>query len=48
MTNLPPPSYALDLLWRQQIAEILTATSELSKNAYDAYTDDVDIDYFRM
>ncbi len=37
----------LDMLGRQQIAGIPTAINELFKNAYDAYADCVEIDYFR-
>ena len=38
---------AIDLLGRQQIAGIPTAINELFKNAYDAYADHVEVDYFR-
>ena len=38
---------AVDMLGRQQIAGIPTAISELFKNAYDAYADNVVIDYFK-
>ena len=38
---------AIDLLGRQQIAGIPTAVNELFKNAYDAYADHVEVDYFR-
>jgi signal transduction histidine kinase len=35
------------MLGRQQIAGIPTAISELFKNAYDAYADHVEVDFFR-
>ncbi len=38
---------ALDMLGRQQIAGIPTAISELFKNAYDAYADHVEVDFYR-
>ena len=38
---------ALDMLGRQQIAGIPTAISELFKNAHDAYSENVIVDYFR-
>ncbi len=38
----------LEMLGRQQIADIPTAISELFKNAHDAYADHVEIDYFRL
>jgi len=38
---------AVDMLGRQQIAGIPTAISELLKNAYDAYADNADVDFFR-
>lgn len=37
----------VDLLGRQQIANIATAISELFKNAHDAYADKVEVDYYR-
>lgn len=37
----------IDLLGRQQIANISTAISELFKNAHDAYATTVEVDYFR-
>ncbi len=37
----------VDLLGRQQIANISTALSELFKNAHDAYAQNVGVDYFR-
>lgn len=47
MANFKTSARALDMLGRQQIAGVPTATSELFKNAYDAYADDVEVDYFR-
>lgn len=47
MANFKTSARALEMLGRQQIAGIPTATSELFKNAYDAYADDVEVDYFR-
>ncbi len=35
------------MLGRQQIAGIATAISELFKNAYDAYADNVEVDFFK-
>jgi len=37
----------IDLLGRQQIANISTAISELFKNAHDAYATVAEVDYFR-
>ena len=37
----------VDMLGRQQIANVSTAISELFKNAYDAYADNAEVDYFR-
>lgn len=36
----------VDMLGRQQIANISTAISELFKNAHDAYADHAEVDYF--
>ena len=47
MANFKTSARTLDMLGRQQIAGIPTATSELFKNAYDAYADDVEVDFFR-
>ncbi|ACD94029.1 ATP-binding protein [Trichlorobacter lovleyi] len=47
MANFKTSARALEMLGRQQIAGIPTATSELFKNAYDAYADEVEVDYFR-
>ena len=38
---------AIEMLGRQQIAGIPSATNELFKNAHDAYADHVEVDYFR-
>lgn len=48
MAKFKTKARALDLLGRQQIAGIPTAINELFKNAYDAYADNVDVDYFRV
>ena len=37
----------VDMLGRQQIANVSTAISELFKNAYDAYADNAEVDYFK-
>jgi signal transduction histidine kinase len=47
MPNFKARARALDMLGKQQIAGIPTAISELFKNAYDAYADNVIVDYFR-
>lgn len=47
MAGFKARARALDMLGRQQIAGIPTAISELFKNAYDAYADNVIVDYFR-
>ncbi len=47
MAKFKARARTLDMLGRQQIAGIPTAISELFKNAYDAYADKVEIDYFR-
>ena len=47
MAQFKTRARALDLLGRQQIAGIPTAINELIKNAYDAYADHFDVDYFR-
>jgi signal transduction histidine kinase len=47
MANFKTSARTLDMLGRQQIAGIPTATSELFKNAYDAYADNVEVDFFR-
>jgi len=48
MARFKTRARTLDLLGRQQIAGIPTAINELFKNAYDAYADNVDVDYFRI
>lgn len=47
MASFKTRARALDMLGRQQIAGIPTAISELFKNAYDAYSDNVIADYYR-
>lgn len=47
MVTFKARARALDMLGRQQIAGIPTAISELFKNAHDAYSDRVVVDYFR-
>lgn len=47
MAGFKARARALDMLGRQQIAGIPTAISELFKNSYDAYADNVVVDYFR-
>jgi len=47
MAGFKARARALDMLGRQQIAGIPTAISELFKNAYDAYADNVVVDFFR-
>lgn len=47
MATFKARARALDMLGRQQIAGIPTATSELFKNAHDAYATRVEVDFFR-
>lgn len=47
MATFKARARALDMLGRQQIANVPTAISELFKNAHDAYAHTVDADYFR-
>jgi len=47
MAKFKPRARSLDLLGRQQIAGVPTALNELFKNAYDAYADNVEVDFFR-
>lgn len=47
MATFKTRARAVDMLGRQQIADISTAISELFKNAHDAYADHVEVDYFR-
>lgn len=47
MAQIKTKARALDMLGRQQIAGIPTALSELFKNAHDAYSDNVEVDYIR-
>lgn len=46
MAKFKTRARAVDMLGRQQIADISTAISELFKNAHDAYSDHVEVDYF--
>ena len=46
MAKFKTRARTVDMLGRQQIAGIPNAISELFKNAYDAYADKVEIDYF--
>ena len=48
MATFKTRARAIDMLGRQQIAGMPTAISELFKNAYDAYADRVEIDYYRL
>ena len=48
MVTFKARARALDMLGRQQIAGVPTAISELFKNAHDAYSDKVVVDYFRQ
>ncbi len=48
MSHFKTRARALDMLGRQQIAGIPTAISELFKNAYDAYADRVEVDFYRF
>jgi signal transduction histidine kinase len=47
MAKFKTRARAVDMLGRQQIAGVANAISELFKNAYDAYADNVIVDYFR-
>jgi len=47
VANFKVRARTVDLLGRQQIANIATAISELFKNAHDAYADNVEVDYYR-
>ncbi|HEY0457506.1 MAG TPA: ATP-binding protein [Pyrinomonadaceae bacterium] len=47
MAKFKTRARAIDMLGRQQIANISTAISELFKNSYDAYADSIEADYFR-
>lgn len=47
MANFKTRARTVDMLGRQQIANVSTAISELFKNAYDAYADHAEVDYFR-
>lgn len=47
MARFKTRARAVDMLGRQQIANVSTAVSELFKNAYDAYASHVEVDLFR-
>lgn len=47
MAKFRTSARTVDMLGRQQIADISTAISELFKNAHDAYATRVEADYFR-
>lgn len=47
MAKFKTRARAVDMLGRQQIADVSTAISELFKNAHDAYADHAEVDYFR-
>lgn len=47
MASFRARARALDMLGRQQIANIPTAISELFKNAHDAYASRAEVDFFR-
>lgn len=47
MAKFKTRARTVDMLGRQQIADVSTAISELFKNAHDAYADHVEVDYFR-
>ena len=47
MANFKVHARVLDLLGSEQIADMPTAVSELFKNAYDAYADNVSLELFR-
>lgn len=47
MARFKTRARAVDMLGRQQIANVSTAISELFKNAYDAYAEHVEVDLFR-
>ncbi|ARE41331.1 Exonuclease SbcC [Rhodovulum sp. P5] len=47
MAKFQTRARTVDMLGRQQIANVSTAISELFKNAHDAYADNAEVDYFR-
>ena len=47
MARFKTRARTVDMLGRQQIANVSTAISELFKNAHDAYADCAEVDYFR-
>ena len=48
MSRIRVRARALDMLGRQQMAGIPGVIHELFKNAYDAYADNVRVDFFRL
>lgn len=46
MARFTTRARAVDMLGRQQMADIPNVISELFKNAQDAYADVVEVDYF--
>lgn len=46
MANFKTRARTVDMLGRQQIANVSTAISELYKNAHDAYADHAEVDFF--
>ena len=47
MAGFKTRARTVDMLGRQQIANVSTAISELFKNGHDAYADHAEVDYFR-
>ena len=47
MAGFKTRARTVDMLGRQQIANVSTAISELFKNAHDAYAENAEVDYFR-
>ena len=47
MAKFKTRARTVDMLGRQQVANVSTAISELFKNAHDAYADHAEVDYFR-
>ena len=47
MAKFKTRARTVDMLGRQQIANVSTAISELFKNAHDAYADHAEVDYFK-
>lgn len=47
MAKFQTRARTVDMLGRQQIANVSTAVSELFKNAHDAYAENAEVDYFK-